>query len=285
MRRVKYEKPDLHMHSVFSDGTDSPDLLVRNVRAAGLDLFALTDHDTVQGCAAVQALLQPGDPAFIGGVEFSCRDDRGRYHVLGYGIDAEKPAIREAVDYAHNGRLLKMRNRFVYLQEKYGFTFTEEERTELLRLKNPGKPHLVAMMLKKGYVRTKDQGFEVFSGYRDTEPMLRPEEAIDAVTQAGGIPVLAHGILADGSKNLTEEEICARAERLKAAGLMGLECYYSTFTPRQREIMLALAERLGLLITAGSDYHGTNKTVQLGQTGCREPARLQRFYDAVADRL
>ena len=71
--------------------------------------------------------------------------------------------------------------------------------------------------------------------------------------------------------------------RLKAAGLRGLECYYSAFTPRQREIMLALAERYRLLVTAGSDYHGANKTVSLGQTGGADPARLQEFYEAVAD--
>ena len=127
------------------------------------------------------------------------------------------------------------------------------------------------------------EGFEAFSGCKDTEPTLSPEEAIDAIIQANGIPVLAHGILADGSKKLSEEEIAGRVVRLKAAGLRGLECYYSAFTPRQREIMLALAERYRLLVTAGSDYHGTNKTVSLGQTGGADPVRLQGFYEAVAD--
>ncbi len=132
---------------------------------------------------------------------------------------------------------------------------------------------------------TKDEGVEVFSGDRDTEPTLPPEDAISAILRSGGIPVLAHGILADGSGELTEEEIAARVERFRAAGLMGLECYYSAFTPRQREIMLALAEKFSLLVTAGSDYHGTNKTVHLGQTGGPDPRRLRDFYDAIADRL
>lgn len=285
MKTNTFARPDLHMHSLYSDGTDTPGSLLRNVRAAGLDIFALTDHDTAEGCAAVRRLLGPGDPAFLEGIEFSCRDDRGKYHMLGYCFDAEKPSIREAVDFAHHSRILKMRNRFVYLQEKFGFTFTEQERAELMALKNPGKPHFAAMMLKKGYVQTKDEGFEVFSGYRDTEPSLSPEEAIDAILRAGGIPVLAHGILADGSGDLTAQEIGQRVERFKAAGLIGLECYYSTFTLRQKEIMLALAERNDLLITAGSDYHGTNKTVALGQTNQPDPARMQRFYQAVADRL
>ena len=262
-----------------------PESLLQNVRAAGLDLFALTDHDTAEGCAAVRALLRPGDPAFIGGVEFSCRDGRGKYHVLGYGFDADRPAIRETVAYAHHSRILKMKNRFGYLRQQYGFTFTPEEQAELMGLKNPGKPHFAAMMLKKGYVKTKNEGFEVFANYRDTEPALPPEDAISAILRSGGIPVLAHGILADGSGALTEEEITARVERFRAVGLLGLECYYSAFTPRQREIMLNLAEKFSLLVTAGSDYHGANKAVHLGQTGGPDPRRLQGFYDAIADRI
>lgn len=276
--------PDLHIHSVYSDGTDTPATLLQSVRAAGLDIFALTDHDTAEGCAAVRALLAPGDPAFVDGIEFSCRDGWGKYHVLGYGFDAEKPSIRAAADFAHQVRILKMQNRFAYLAERFGFTFTDEERARLLALKNPGKPHFAAMLLEKGYVKTKMEGFEAFSGYRDTEPTLAPEDAIEAILRAGGIPVLAHGVLADGSAVLAEAEIAGRVARFKAAGLMGVECYYSTFTPRQREIMLALAERHGLLVTAGSDYHGTNKAVRLGETGCAEPERLRGFYEAVAER-
>ena len=283
MKQAAFHSPDLHMHSVYSDGTDTPRALLQRVRAAGLDIFALTDHDTAQGCAAVRALLEPGDAAFVAGIEFSCQDGEGKYHVLGYGFDAEKPSIRAAADFAHHIRILKMQNRFGYLARRFGFTFTEEERSQLLALKNPGKPHFVDMMLKKGYVKTKMEGFEAFSGCPDTEPTLSPEEAIDAIIQANGIPVLAHGILADGSKKLSEEEIAGRVVRLKAAGLRGLECYYSAFTPRQREIMLALAERYRLLVTAGSDYHGANKTVSLGQTGGADPVRLQGFYEAVAD--
>ena len=172
MKRITYQKPDLHMHSVYSDGTDTPELLLRNVRAAGLDIFALTDHDTAEGCDAVRALLQPDDPVFIGGVEFSCKDARGKYHMLGYCYDVKKPAIRETVAFAHNNRILKTQDRFRYLQERFGFTFTGEERAELLAQKNPGRPHFAALMLKKGYVRTKNEGFDAFRDYRDTVPSL-----------------------------------------------------------------------------------------------------------------
>ena len=178
MKQAAFHSPDLHMHSVYSDGTDTPRALLQRVRAAGLDIFALTDHDTAQGCAAVRALLEPGDAAFVEGIEFSCQDGEGKYHVLGYGFDAEKPSIRAVADFTHHTRILKMQNRFGYLARRFGFTFTEEERSQLLALKNPGKPHFVDMMLKKGYVKTKMEGFEAFSGCPDTEPTLSPEEEL-----------------------------------------------------------------------------------------------------------
>ena len=99
MKQAAFHSPDLHMHSVYSDGTDTPRALLQRVRAAGLDIFALTDHDTAQGCAAVRALLEPGDAAFVEGIEFSCQDGEGKYHVLGYGFDAEKPSIRACLLY------------------------------------------------------------------------------------------------------------------------------------------------------------------------------------------
>jgi len=285
MTYTLYQKPDLHMHSIYSDGTDAPAELIANVRKAGIDLFALTDHDTAEGCAAVEALLQPGDPRFIGGIEFSCRDAMGKYHMLGYCYDVKKKPIRDAVAFAHEIRMQKLYNRFDFLREQYGFTFTDSEKEALCSLKNPGKPHFAALLLEKGYVPDKAAGFEIFSGYHGHEPSLAPEAAIDAILEADGIPVLAHGILADGSKNLSREEITQRVARFKAAGLMGLECYYSTFTPQQKEIMLSLAKEYNLFVTAGSDYHGFNKPVRLGQTNDPDPEHLRRFYAVISQLL
>ena len=276
-----YYRPDLHIHSTYSDGTDDPKHLIENARKAELDLFALTDHDTYEGCAAVQALLSPGDPHFVGGVELSCKDEIGKYHVLGYCYDVSKPSIQEAVAFTHNVRRKKISHRLDYLREAHGIVFPEEEIAALRQLKNPGRPHFVALLLNHGHVKTKAEGFEMMGGYHGTEPHLRPEEAIDAILRADGVPVLAHGILADGSKHLTLEQITERVSRLKDAGLMGVEGYYSTYTPEEKAIMLSLAKEYNLLVTAGSDYHGTNKPIALGQTNDPEPPVMQRFYDAL----
>jgi len=281
MGRSFYLRPDVHMHSVFSDGTDTPGQLLNHVREAGLDLFSLTDHDTTEGCHVVQQLRSPGDPRFICGVEFSCTDPKGKYHMLGYFNHVDKRPIREMVEFAHSIRMQKQENRFRYLQENFGFSFTESEKASIMNLKNPGRPHFAALMLEKGYINTKSEGFEIFKDYHGKEPYLPPEAAIDAILKSDGIPVLAHGVLADGSKNLSDEEIHGRVERFKKAGLMGVECYYSTFTSQQKWIMLSLAEEFDLFVTAGSDYHGTNKAVHLGQTNDPDLDHLRRFYDAI----
>ena len=281
-RNKNFKNPDLHMHSIYSDGTDTPAALLKKVKAAGIDLFSLTDHDSCDGCAEMQKVLQPDDPAFIYGVEFSCRDNKGKYHILGYGYDPEKSSILEAVQITHSARMDKAKNRLRFLEENYGFAFSEEEQNEFLALENPGKPHLAKMMLARGYVADKAEAFRILGGYHGKERYLSPEEAIDAILFADGIPVLANGILADGSKVLTEEATEERISRLKANGLMGLECYYSGFTELQKSSMLKFAEIYNLFVTAGSDYHGANKTVKLGNTNQPSPEVMQRFYKALS---
>lgn len=277
---LSFVNPDLHIHSCFSDGTDEPEELIGKAAAAGLDLFALTDHDCFEGCQRVRAALRPGDPEFIGGIELSCEDANGKYHMLGYCYDLDKPSLRDAVALTHSARLEKAENRMRYL-ESLGYTFSEGEVQELLAQKNPGKPHFAQLLMQHGYAAEKAEAFRIISGYRGREFRLTPEMAIDAILQSDGIPVLAHGILGSGSQSLTREEISARVSRLKKAGLMGLECYYSRYTPEQQEIMLELAEREHLMVTAGSDYHGKNKPVALGQTNQPDPKKMQRFYKAV----
>lgn len=280
-----YRHPDLHLHSTASDGSDTPRELLEKVRESDLDIFALTDHDTYLGCLEIKKWLAPGDPTFLGGIELSCQDDLGKYHILGFGYNIEKPSIRDAVAVTHGARRIKAENRLRFLEETYGFTFTDEERQSILDNENPGKPHFAALLLKKGYVKEKQDAFTLLDGYHGKERRLTPEEAIDAILEADGIPVLAHGILGEGSQHLTPEEIETRVSRLKGYGLMGLECYYSRYTEEDTETMLALAEKYNLMVTAGSDYHGKNKTVKLGESGNPDAEKMARFYKAATHLL
>lgn len=280
---------DLHMHSAVSDGTDSPAELLDHVREAGLGLFALTDHDAVKGCRSIRALLREGDPVFLPGVEFSCRDEEGKYHILGYGFDPDAHPIRQLVETTHSLRLKKVRARLAFLKDEFGFDFPEEERKGLFALDNPGKPHIGNLMVRYGFAQTKEQAIKEFiNKLHFRSEFIRPEQAIAGILASGGIPVLAHPSYGDGDQLIFGEEMDRRLRRLMDFGLQGAEAYYSGFTPRIIREMLGFAERYGLYVTAGSDYHGTNKLVKLGDTGLANaaegPEGLMRFWEAVRTR-
>ena len=273
---------DLHMHSTVSDGTDSPAELLDCVREAGLGLFALTDHDAVKGCRSIRALLREGDPSFLCGVEFSCRDAGGKYHILGYGFDPDAAPIAEITDAAHGLRMKKVLARLDFLRDEFGFVFPEEELKKLLAMDNPGKPHIGNLMVRYGYAESKEQAIREFiNRIHFRSEFLHPEQAIGAILGAGGIPVLAHPSFGDGDQLVLGEEMDARIRHLMAFGLQGLEAFYSGFTPKLSREILDFAGRYGLYVTAGSDYHGKNKLISLGDTGldgaAERPEGLERF--------
>ena len=286
---VDASRIDLHMHSTVSDGTDTPEELLERVREAGLGLFALTDHDAVKGCVAIRRALAAGDPGFIDGVEFSCRDEEGKYHILGYGYDPDSPFMRRVVEKGHGLRMKKVAARLDFIRERFGFTFPQEELRQLLALDNPGKPHIGNLMVKYGYAASKEQAIdEYINQAKIRSEYIRPEEAIEGILQAGGIPVLAHPPFGSGNELILGDDMERRLRRLMGFGLRGMECYYSGFTPKLRAEMLALAEKYALYVTAGSDYHGKNKLVALGKThfaGAQPmPEGMRRFLEAVGAR-
>ena len=281
-----YRRIDLHMHSTVSDGTDTPGELLARVRAAGMDVFSLTDHDAVKGALAIRQALRAGDPRFITGAEFSCRDGEGKYHILGYGYDPDAEPIRALVALGHGYRMNKVKARLDFLRERFGFTFPEKDLAALWGMDNPGKPHIGNLMVKHGYAETKEQAIrEYINQVRFPTEYVRPEEAIRGIRAGGGIPVLAHPSYGDGDQLILGEEMDARIRRLMAFGLAGLEGFYSGFTGKIRAEILAFAERYGLYVTAGSDYHGGNKLIALGDTGLEDaqagPEGLRRFLQDV----
>ncbi len=284
--------PDLHMHTVYSDGTDSPERLFEKIITTGIDFFSVTDHDSLAGSLHMRDLLSKSRkkkdtvflPDFVTGIEFSCEDENGKYHILGYAYDPEKDAIRSIVNTFHEVRMEKICGRFRFLKDTYGFTFPQEEIEEVLALPSPGKPHIGAMMVKYGYAPNLHTAIEDYlSNYNGPELDIRPEEAIEAIKKSCGIPVLAHGIFGDGSKLLSEADFTKRVAFLADVGLMGLECFYPRYSAKQQDLLLALRKKFDLLATAGSDYHGLVKRVELGDTGFGGPKApvpaLQEFTE------
>ena len=265
------ETIDLHMHSTVSDGTDTPEELLERVKEKGLTLFALTDQD---------------DPVFLSGVEFSCKDEEGKYHILGYNYDPDAEAIQNVVDLGHSLRMKKVQMRLDFLKEHFGFEFPKEEIRTLLALDNPGKPHIGNLMVKLGYADTKETAIrEYINKLRMRSEYVRPEQAIEGILKSGGIPVLAHPCYGSGDELILGEELEQRVCKLMNFGLQGVETFYSGFPRKLREEVLSLAEKYGLYVTAGSDYHGKNKLIRLGTTGLSDstpaPDGLLRFLNEV----
>lgn len=280
-------KIDLHMHSTISDGTDSPAELLNRVKDAGISLFSLTDHDDVKGCEEIAAKRQEGDPAFINGVEFSCRDEGGKYHILGYAYQMDAEPIRALVKKAHGIRMDKLSQRLDFLREQFGFVFKKEDVDKLLGMPNPGKPHIGNLMVSYGYAKSRNEAISEFINKKKIKNRhLAPAEAIEAIRQSGGIPVLAHPSYGSGEELILGEEMEARVIKLKEMGLMGLEAFYSGFTDKLQSAILSLAEKYQLYVTAGSDYHGHNKLVQLLDTNLEDandaPKAFWDFIEAVA---
>ena len=279
-------KIDLHMHTNISDGTDSPEEILARVREAGFTLFSVTDHDAVKAGRIIPPLLGAGDPAFVTGAEFSCRDEDGKYHILGYGFDPESEAMKELVETGHRHRMNKVLGRLECLKQEFGFEFPEKDIRELLSLDNPGKPHIGNMMVRLGYAESKDRAIREFiNRVHFRGEYVKPEEAIRHILSGGGVPVLAHPSYGDGDQLILGEEMEERLKKLLGFGLEGLEGFYSGFTPRIRREVLGFAEKYGLYVTAGSDYHGRNKMVQLGDTGLESadsyPDGMLRFLSRI----
>lgn len=277
---------DLHLHTAVSDGTDSPAELLCVVRDAGIEIFSVTDHDAIEGCEQIGKLLRPGDPRFLFGTEFSCKDALGKYHILGYGYDPASPAIRAVTEQGRANRLQKLGIRLQLLEKDFKITFPEEDVAALYALSNPGKPHLANLMVRYGYADTISEAFSaVLNRLHAADLYVSPKQAIEGILGAGGIPVLAHPCFGDGDQLILGAELDERVRRLIGFGLKGLEGCYSGFTEPLRGQVLALARQYGLYVTAGSDYHGGNKMIPIGDTGLDAeapfPDGLQRFLEDV----
>lgn len=254
---------DLHVHSNHSDGTCSPEELVTLAQKSGVSAFALTDHDTVSGIqkaktAASATEVSGPKVSVISGVEISAAYQKKDIHILGLFIDETNPDLLTALEDAILSRDIrneKMAERFRSL----GIPLTLDD----LRLMNPDtvitRAHFANYLIKHGHVKSSQEAFSRYLNYDAPcfvpREYMQPERAISLILQSGGLPVLAHPLL----YKLPPAELEALLRRLKEAGLMGLEVYYSSNTNFDEQICFGLANRFGLLMTGGSDFHGTNK--------------------------
>ncbi|MFF0159229.1 PHP domain-containing protein [Streptomyces sp. NPDC005263] len=255
---------DLHCHSTASDGTDTPSELVHNAAVAGLDVVALTDHDTTRGYAEAIAAVPEG-LTLVTGAELSCRIDGVSMHMLAYLFDPEEPALLAERELVRDDRVPRARAMVAKLNE-LGVPVTWEQVSRIAGDGSVGRPHVATALVDLGVVPTVSDAFTeewLADGGRAYVPKHEtdPFEAIRLVKGAGGVTVFAHPAAAKRGLTVPESAIAEMA----AAGLDGIEVDHMDHDADARARLRALAAELGLLITGSSDYHGSRKTVSLGE--------------------
>ncbi|WP_318209082.1 MULTISPECIES: PHP domain-containing protein [unclassified Streptomyces] len=255
---------DLHTHSTASDGTDSPAELVRNAAAAGLDVVALTDHDTTRGHAEAIAALPEG-LTLVTGAELSCRVDGIGLHMLAYLFDPDEPALLAERELVRDDRVPRARAMVGKLQE-LGVPVTWEQVARIAGDGSVGRPHVAEALVELGVVPDVSGAFTpewLADGGRAyvEKHELDPIDAIRLVKAAGGVTVFAHPLAVKRGQVLPEASIA----RLAEAGLDGIEVDHMDHDEATRARLRGLAKELGLLTTGSSDYHGSRKTCRLGE--------------------
>ena len=252
-------KVDLHVHSNCSDGSDKVSELINNIEKNDIEIFALTDHDTIEGCIEMQNLV-PENIKFIKGVELTCQADYIKCHILGFGCDITNKKLLDLIEKGKKLRHIKMETRVEYLKNKWNIELTEEEYAWLCSRKSVVKTHFANILVKRGLAEDNVSAMKKYlDDCKTPNTRFDIKEAIEALVDAGAIPVWAHPLGGEGEEHFSEEEILPRLELMKSFGIKGLECYYSRYNKEEINLLKRLAKENNLLISGGSDYHGKNK--------------------------
>ncbi|WP_164121586.1 PHP domain-containing protein [Sharpea azabuensis] len=261
---MSYSHIDLHMHSSCSDGSDDPLTLLKHVEEANMTAFALTDHDTIKGNAVIKAHVGQ-NMTFINGIEFSTITPIRQAHILGYGFDETNAQLIEAIQKGEALRKHKLEVRLDYLK-KQGVILKQEDIDYLRSLDIAAKPHIARVLIKNGYGSTITEAINTYlSGCPQENDRLDAKSAILAIKAAQGKAIWAHPLGGENVKRMSEERFYKQLHFLLDAGIEGLEVYYSRYNQDEVAFLEDVAKKYHLLISGGSDYHGINKNIHLGE--------------------
>jgi len=244
---------DLHLHTMFSDGTYTPEEMISHAKRHGLGALALTDHDTVEGCHRAGIAADAVGIEFIPGTELTAEQDGDELHILGYFLDTQNSRLLAEIAKFQDVRQNRIREIVAKLNEVQ-VPITTDAVFALANCRSPGRPHVARALVKAGLCRSLDEAFERF--LKKNRPAWVPKfkmsaaEAIDLIHYAGGAAVMAHPGLSQ-----CDEVIPSMVE----AGLDGIECFHTKHSTAIAEHYLEIADRFNLLVTGGSDCHGMSK--------------------------
>ncbi len=258
----QHVKIDLHIHSTASDGSLSPLEILTLAQKLNLGAIAITDHDTIKGSKDALACGIPPSVKFLTGVEISASPPPffhcpGSFHILGYAINIDDPVLNHTLALLQDSR--KNRNPLILeLLNRMGVELTLEEVLNEVGECQVGRPHIASLMLKKGFVQSIGEAFDNYlakgkPAYVD-KYRIDCARAIEIILDAGGIPVLAHPFLLQIKNDEVLEDLIITLSKI---GLKGIEVYYPEHSPERIAHYAVLANRHGLLMTGGTDFHGS----------------------------
>ncbi|SFB70797.1 PHP domain-containing protein [Butyrivibrio sp. YAB3001] len=252
---------DLHTHSTCSDGSFSVKELMDYAHEKNLAAIALTDHDTVKGDEEAENYVKENYPdmEFIPGIEFSTVNEGKDVHIVGLYINYKDEKFLGRLNDFMNSRVERNRKMCKKLTEEANLPISYEELTEAFPNTVITRAHYAKLMLEKGYVNSRQEVFDRYIGdncpYYVPRENISPEQAIEAIIENGGVPILAHPVL----YHMSDAKLDALVKRLVDAGLKGLEAIYTTYEAYEERQMKELAAKYNLVISGGSDFHGINK--------------------------
>lgn len=249
---------DLHVHSNCSDGTLTPSQLVEYALKKRLRAFALTDHDTTAGLLEALQASKDSPLEVIPGIEFSTEYHGKDIHIVGLDIDYQNPEFSFHLERFRNSRDIRNQEMLSRLREA-GFDISWEQMEAAFGKAVWTRAHFARYLLDHKYISDMREAFDKYIG--DHCPCyvprkkVTPEQAVHLIFRTGGIPILAHPM----QYHLDEKDMGLLLISLKKAGLMGIEAIYSTHSRAEESMVLQTAKKYGLLISGGSDFHGSNK--------------------------
>lgn len=256
MRWFSMDTIDLHTHSTFSDGTFTPLQLVKYAEEKGLKAFALTDHDTTEGIKEAKSIET--NVEVISGVEISTRYDKKEIHIVGLYVNENDADLNKQLKYYREKRVTR---KFEILEKlnSLGVDITIDDVKESCTGDVISRAHIAKALVSKGFVGSYTEAFDRYLGdnkcaYVPRET-LNYEESMELITKAGGVPVLAHPLLYKMSDTNLENMMV----KLRQKGLKAVEVYYSTHSNSDTQHVMAMANRVGLIYSGGSDFHGATK--------------------------
>lgn len=273
-------KFDLHLHSNFSDGSDSIKELLNNIISSDIKIFALTDHDTVAGFNEIKNMI-PQDTNFIPGTELTCESNNISCHILGFNIDCNNQELLNLIEKGKRLRRLKLDTRIEYLKNVHNICLTSDEINWLYSRNSVVKTHIANILVKRELASDNVSAMQKYlDDCKTPNTKFSIDEAIYAIKSAGGTPVWAHPLGGEGEPHITENEFMPKLKLMNEYGIKGLECYYSRYNEQESQLLINCAQSYNLLISGGSDYHGTNKNIPIGRLNSSD-----KYIDSSASSL